>query len=388
MHKLGNVNRNNVLRIIQTNKKISQIDIATALNLSQSAVSRYSKQLIYEGYIKKAGLGISTGGRKPVYLEINPKVGYMISVEISRTAFNYAVFDFCKNIVIHKKQLIRSDNLIEELTSIINNCIMTFNHEYSENLCGIAIGVRGFLDNESGTIIYSGALGLTNVPLKRIIEEQFNVPVFIDSHTRFEAIGEWTESYNCEIDNFMYLSVSWGMSMSGFLNRTLIRGKGNAGEIGMNHLIPDHEDKLLQQFCAGSFIVEEILKDWESPDNTYLKNLYLENRNELLLEDIVKAVYAGDCFSLRHVSVAAVNLGIVVSNVILIFDPEEIVIGGELSRFGDYLFNPLKESVREILTGISLEILYKQVRIKLTTLYDKSCLIGGAHRIMENEFSS
>ena len=387
LQKVGHANKHSVLRIIHTNKKISQIDIASTLNLSQSAVSRYSKQLIDEGFVQKSGLGVSTGGRKPVFLEINPLIGYMISVEISRTGFSYAVFDFCENMVFHNKRMIRTNNLLSDLISIINSCIESYDGIYNHNLFGIAIGVRGFIDKTGTTIIYSGALALNNFPLKKIIEEQFNVPVFMDSHTRFEAMGEWTETYNCEIENFVYLSVSWGMSMSGFLNGSLIRGKGNAGEIGMNHLLMVPGNNLLQECCAGSYIVKQILSDWDSPDNQYLKALYPENREEILLSHIVQAVHDGDEFSIRHVTDAASNLGIVVSNVIQIFDPEEIIIGGELSRFGNYLLDPLTKSMKERMSAIHLDIQLMDVRVKLTTLFEKSCLIGGAHRIMEHVFS-
>jgi len=387
LQKVGHANRHSVLRIIQNNKQISQIDIASVLNLSQSAVSRYSKQLIDEGYVKKAGLGISTGGRKPVFLEINPKVGYMISVEISRTGFNYAVFDFCENMILHKKQMLRPDSLVTELTEIISGCIENYDEEYNHNLCGIALGVRGYLDSSTGTIIYSGALHLNNMPLKQIIEERFQVPVFIDSHTRFEAMGEMTQNTGGSMDNFVYLSVSWGMSMSGFINGALIRGKGNAGEIGMSHLLRGAPGRLVQQYCAGSYIIEQILENWESPDNRYLKALYPENPEELLLAHVVKAVFDGDEFAARYVRETARNLGTMVSNVIQIFDPEEVIIGGELSKFGDHLLIPLRESVRERLKEIRLEIQFDQVRIRLTDLIEKSCLIGGAHRIMENELS-
>jgi transcriptional regulator, MarR family len=87
------LNRLTVLDIIRCKGPISRAEISKLTNLSPTTVSYAVTNLIEDGFVIETGVGDSSGGRKPILIEFNPKGRHVISIEINRSAINGALYD-------------------------------------------------------------------------------------------------------------------------------------------------------------------------------------------------------------------------------------------------------------------------------------------------------
>ncbi|MCI8320462.1 MAG: ROK family transcriptional regulator [Dorea sp.] len=389
LNQLSAANRICILNLIRDSRSISRTRISEITNLSLSTVSRNVKQLLEEGFLLECGQGDSCGGRKPINVEPNPKAGYVIGIDFGSRSIQGVGLDFCGNIACEVRRQITGQEYMEGLFRTLDRCIELIRGNCNTDapkIFGIAVGVRGVIDMQAAAIVSCKSMGLKNVPLADIIRRRYQVPVYIDLNTRYAVFAEWKMTFQENIDNMAYVSISHGLSAGIILNRTIITGTtASAGEIGEFLISADKNGgrwRTLESVCGGQALLRMMQEQWNDTENVYLKSR-VSDKKDITVEEIVAAVKKGDAFARKIASRIGTPLGVGIVNLINDIDPGVIILGGMCAELEDVLMQPVKEVVKEYLP----EFIHEKIRIEFSRLKNDATAMGAALMVFRKVFA-
>jgi len=388
---LREINKKNILKIVMEMEPISRIDISRRLKISRPTTSAYIGELIKDGLIEEIGKGDSTpsGGKKAVLLQFNSRAGYILGVMIGVKTIRIALTDLGSNIIeiikIPTEEWLGPDEVIDKLVKNLKKIIRKSKIS-KEEIIGIGIGASGLVDSKKGLVIFSPNLdGWNNIKLKEIVEEKIGLPTFIENECRVQAIAEKKYGLAKDIKNFVCVETGTGIGTGVFIDNKLVSGdKGMAGEVG--HIITNlagnrvcHCGNIgcLETLCSTSSLLEDIVNDIKKRGKS---SKYSESG--LKLEDLSSLYDQGDEIVTRNVEKNAEYLGIGISNTIKMFNPELIIIHGEIIKFGEKYLKKVKESVSKN----TFPKVKDNYNIQFSKLGENVGLIGATSIVFDNIF--
>ena len=389
LQQVSKANRMKILRLVHEYGSISRTDLAKITKLSLAAVSRITKQLIEEGYLVETGYGDSSGGRKPVNIQPNPKAGYIIGVDFGYSRAKAIIFDFCGGILYEYHAEIRKREYFNGLYEALDSCIGILKERGEDKkLIGIGVGVRGLIDAVNGIILSSTSFQWNNVPLKQILEDRYHIPVFMDINARLAALAEWTLVYQTKVQDLAYITASWGICAGVISNGALCRGVcGAAGEIGASLIyLGNDQTAPLEHLCGGQMLLRKVKENWDSEDCSILKeivNSESEGPEEVQLEDIIKATEMGDKLCIRLAGEAGRILGYGLVNAAMTLNPQIMILGGMMPDMGEVFLKPVRETVKQLLKPEVLQ----RLEIRESALGSKASLKGAYLLVFRGNFS-
>ena len=351
---LKEINKKNILKIFMEMGPISRIDISRHLKISRPTTSAYIGELIKDGLIEEIGKGDSTpsGGKKAVLLQFNGRAGYILGVMVGVKTIRIALTDLGSNIIeiikIPTEEWFGPDAVIDKLVKNLKKIIRT-SKVNKEEIIGIGVGATGLVDSKKGLVIFSPNLdGWNNIKLKEIVEKKIGLPTFIENECRVQAIAENKYGLAKDVKNFVCVETGTGIGTGVFIDNKLMTGdKGMAGEVG--HIITDLAgDRMchcgntgcLETLCSISSLIEYIMADIRKSG----KFVDYGGR-KLKIDDLYRLYEHGDKIVTGNVEKNAEYLGIGISNTIKMFNPELIIIHGEIIKFGNKYLSKVRESV-------------------------------------------
>ena len=388
---LREINKKNILKIIIEKEIISRVDISKLLKISRPTTSAYINELIYDGLIREAGKGVSaaTGGKKATLLKFNSKAGYILSISIGVTSLKFAITDLRANIIESSmtptEEWLGPEIIIEKIIKNLEKLISKTKIK-KDHILGIGIKGPGLIDSDKGTVIFfPNMTDWNNINLKKIIEEKIGIPAYIDNECRILSIAEKKFGIAKNIRNFVVVLTGIGIGTGIFIDNKLFAGnKGIAGEVG--HIITDlRSEKLchcgnygcLETLCSSRTLIENIKKDLVQGEKSVLKF-----NEDFDIDDLVKPFKENDPLVLRHVTENARLLGIGLSNIIKMFNPELVVIHGKFVNFGKKYLDILKEAV----SRNTFPKVMDDYNIQFTKLPENAGIIGAAIFAFEKIF--
>jgi len=386
------LNRTLVLNTIHHFGSISRIDIAKKTKLSQSTVSNVVDALQKEGHVIEVGTGSSTraGGRKPTILTLRAQSGYMISVAIITEAFHISLqiclYDLLLNLVDEKELELKEKG--QALVDIIIAEVRGFIGLHADKqMMGIGFSVPTVLDN-AGVIYRGHLLELENYPLEQELRKAFpSLYLVVEQEQHAAILGERTAGPAKDLDNLIYVTVGRGIGSSIIANGRLIRGEfGGAGEIG--HMsINKYGGKCIcgKHGCLRLYatelvfinkIREAVLGAIPLSPKIYNPVLDLINVREVYGEAI-----AGDPFCREMLESLLDDLCTGLSNLIYLFNPKMIVLGGNLLVIKEFTLTYISNKLKEIMDSPSAEVQIVGARLGK---YSSAC--GMASIILDKQF--
>lgn len=337
---------------------MSRAKIARVLHLSPATVTRIVSELIEENLVLEIGTDNSTGGRRPTLLEFNYAANAIIGIDMGGTQIVGVLADLGGNI-IQKASLPsfsgkgQKDSL-EQLTKVIEQLLSNPRLEDQE-LRGIGIGAPSITLHQEGIVVWAPSLGWRNLPLKKILEDRFQVPVFVENDVNLAALGESWYGTGKGIHNLVCISIGTGIGAGIIIGGKLYRGYSEAaGEVG--YLVPDSSylGKRYEHFgcietlSAGPGIVRRALAAMEEGRETILRELVGGDLKALTAEKVFEAARRGDPLAQEVVDETIDYLSIIVASVAAILNPELIVLGGGIARSADLLIEPIRQRVEGV----------------------------------------
>lgn len=383
---VGGSNESIVINMIRRRGPISRVDIAKLTGLTAPTVTNISGKLIALGLIHEYMIGESSGGRRPVLLKANPEMVNMIIINIrSKEMLGYLV-----NSGLEIKNELCCDirHLEQEAILALLAETITKLHSGQGGQVANAIGiiVRGPVKSREGLSLFSPSTGWRNVPLKFIIEEKFHLPVFVENDMRAMALGVYHYGPYQDVKNAVFLGVGGGIGSGIILNGELYRGfNDSAGEIG--HTLVDIDGP---ECSCGNYGCFEAMASETALVNLMVKAIK-EGRGSLVIEmvegdmDAVRAehIYSaadqGDQLAIRILRHVARYLGMGAANIINIFNPQLVIIGGGIVKGREFIEKILLEVIKER----ALESCYASVQIEFSSEGRGAALKGIVDLVME-----
>lgn len=354
-------NEANILNTIITEKEISRAEISQQTGLNKASVSAITKKLLEDELIFETRVGdaSNTGGRKPILLTFNRQSSLVIAFDLG---YNYieALLAFIDGTVVEtvsKRRIqVQASTILSEMEQIIDR-FMEVQPVTPHGIVGLTAGIHGIVDHES--ILFTPYYDLDKSDFLEGLQQKYDFPVFIHNEANLAALGEYTFSsrYQSLVSVSIHSGIGAGIVESG---RLQIGKHGRAGEIGHSILYPYGRScpcgnhGCLEQYASNRVTYEEF---------GALKGLDYVN-SEILLQYVEK----NDKDALAAIQKNAELLSIGINNIIMMYDPDVVVINSSLYRRIPQMVDLVNDQLKSRFS--------KQVVIRNTFLEDKATLYG------------
>lgn len=357
--------------------------LAEATGWSGAAVWQVSKDLMEAGFIAAEGQGPSRGGRRPAVLTLAGEEHLLAVVRVHGDR------------LVEARWLDLSGRLLREFTPEVTRwqegsdlvaCLAELVEAGIRRLppnrstVGVALVLPGLVDRGGG-LLFSSPLGLRNVPVSRALGERLGLPVVAGNDVDLAALAEsrWGGARGAR--RLIYLWVDRGIGVGLIFDGRLYLGsQSSAGELG--HFTVDPSGALCRcgnRGCLGVTASEPGLVGqasrlvWVDQQNE-LRRLTGGDLNRVSLQQLARAVEAGDPLARHMVDQALDNLGLALANLVNLLGPDLILVSGSV-----YQMNPrlVMERLQAAVTNHSLPVFREVVRLEAASLGEEGRFMGG-----------
>ena len=385
-----------VLRFIHNEAPVSRSQIAQETGLNKSTVSSLVGDLLERQLVHETGINSVGTGRPATLLEINPKAGGIIGIELGVDFIAVVLTDIKANILwrqlvninpedAQKKNI---DRILELTDKAIDIC-----KDHGLCLLGIGLSVPGTVDLKQGILVFAPNLQWRNVPFRKIFLEHNGLNVYVENDANAAAIAEHLFGVARKCKDFIFVVVSIGIGGGLFLNGNLYRGKdGFAGEVGHSPIVaepyqnPCHCGKLgcWETYANQYSLIQRVQKRLEDKHESIIPILMAEQDAPLSISIIKQAADETDKEALKALAETGVALGLGFASLIDVFNPEKIILGGLLSSAGKYLLPSIKETTtKQALSDVS-----PKAEILLSSFETDAILIGAISVVVDDILSN
>ncbi len=382
------INKSSILRVIQTNAPISRAQIAKTLNLTSATVSSIVKELIDEGIVKSLGSGTLNGsGRRPILLMLNNNDtgSCAVGVHIHKNGVEAALVNLLGNVLKSSHRDFYKGGELEE--QVIEAIHLVMENAAQRNIIGIGIGVNGIYNPSKDISLYIPASNMRNHTLKEKIEAEFHLPVYIENDTNAMAIGEKWYGNAKTLENYIFLNIGSGIGAGIVINGKLCCGAGHAaGEIGHICVQPNGLQCICgKRGCLDTVATEySIIREVKSAINRGTKSVVTElvsgDPRKITIDTLRQAASLQDACVLDVLKYAGQYIGIVVSYLLNIINPQAIFLSGSVAHLGE----PILSYIRENALAFSMDESSAGVRIEVSALMENANVIGAASLNIQN----
>ncbi|EFM09564.1 glucokinase, ROK family [Paenibacillus curdlanolyticus YK9] len=253
-----------------------------------------------------------------------------------------------------------------------------------EQVGGVGVGIAGFLDIPNGIVKNSVNLGLRDVHLKDYLEQHLQKTVRINNDANVAALGEAWAGAGKGVDHCVCYTLGTGVGGGIIINGKIYEGfNGMAGELGHMQIVPDLEaiqcgcGKMgcLETVSSATGIIRMANDAVERGDRTSLSLA-----EHIMAKEVFDAAKAGDEVASRIVNRAAYYLGKSMASVAVVLNPQRFIVGGGVSKAGEFLF----EQIREEFLKYTPEVAAENVTIVPATLGNDAGVVGAAGLILRS----
>lgn len=378
--QMKSVNKSIILNKIRTSEPISRAQIAKETTLTPPTVSSIVKELIAQGIVRESELGASQGGRKPTMLLIDQTAFYVIGVDAGPESVACILTDLSGEVIERTTSKIYKPIKNEQFIAIMKESIhqvMRSSSVSKEKMIGIGVAMHGVVDVEAGTSLVAPNLGLTNIPIKTELEEEFNLIVQVENDARAMALGESWFGGHGELDSMVAVNLGRGVGAGVVIKGKLYHGSQDiAGELG--HMTIDiHGDVCecgnrgcLQTFATGKAIAGRARKEINGTSE------------KLTGKDVFQHALTGDEAYIKILQETGEMLGVGLTNLIHLINPEKIVLGGGVTKSEKFILPTVKQTIdQRVLTPVA-----KQTEVAVTTLGGDATLLGAVSLLLVDLF--
>ncbi|WP_217586504.1 ROK family protein [Lentibacillus saliphilus] len=387
---MKSVNKSLILNTIRTSEPISRAQIAKKTELTPPTVSSIVKELLEEELVVESDLGESQGGRKPTMLLINHDAFYVIGVDVSPDSIKCIAGSLSGKVIVRAEpkeisKRISSEQFLDELIDTIRSVLDTLSTP--DKVMGIGVAMHGVVDVENGLSLVAPNLGLTDIPIKDVLEKEFDTIVKVENDVRAMALGESWFSTNGHIGSMLTVNMGSGVGAGLVIDGKLYHGAADlAGEVG--HMTIDLHGEVctcgnrgcFQTFATCDAIIKRAKAALIEADEKagmakgeaeHLVHDQIGYQN-LTIEDIYHMATAGNEILANVLQETGEVIGIALTNLIHVINPEKIVLGGEVCKMSAFILPVIKDTI--VQRGLTADA--KQTKVDLIKLGHDATLKG------------
>ncbi len=309
----------------------------------------------------------------------------VLAVDLGGTKILTAIISDNGEMLAREYLLTRADKGPESVTDRLLSAIehiLSQGNIGSSGVGSISIASAGAIDVEKGVITLSPNLpAWRDIPLRDIVKEKLGIDTFVLNDASAAALGEHRFGAGKGVNNLVFVTVSTGIGGGIIIDGRLYSGtSGCAGEIG--HMTVDVNGPRCncgnvgcwETLASGGAIAREAKRRISQGEQSSLTEMVKGGTENITAEKVSLAARAGDTLALDVITRAAGYFGVGIVNLVNIFNPEMVIVGGGVAKMGDILLEPARQMVRER----AYQLASDAVRIVPARLGDDSGVFGAA----------
>ena len=379
-HKNSLIKRN-IIAHMAVHGECTLSELTKQLHISVPTITKLVQELVEENIVADNGKVETPGGRRPNIYGLANSAIYFVGVNVGRDFMGYVVTDLQNNI-IHEQmdptfELLDRPQCLDRICSNIEEFVNTCGIDRSKIL-GLGVCMTGRVNPTTGR---SYKYFTSNEEsLRDIIQKRINMRVLLENDTRARCYAEYNCSRSKEESDVIYLHLGRGVAIGIVIDGKLYYGKnGFAGEFG--HIPFFDNEKIcacgkkgcLETEVSGIAIEEKIIQLIKSGVNTILREKY-DRGEQIHINDIIAAAKNDDNLSIELIEEVGEKLGKAVAFLINTFNPETVIVGGNLAAAGDFIMLPLKSSTNKY----SLNLVYRDTKFRQSKMSENANAWGVA----------
>jgi len=380
LNTIRDINRQIVLNYVREREPISRAEIARETNLQRSTISAIVEALTAEGLVEEVGEGESTGGRRPTLLRLRTKEAIAIGVAITPTCTTVATSDLAGRIIEQSEFLTNPDP--EKTLKAVVDLVRDFSAGNKGSIEAVGVSLPGLVDPATGNAVYVPYFKWRDIPIAKIISAAVGLPVVIDNDANAVALAElwFGRPEVSDARDFILVLVAEGVGTGIIFDGQVYRGQsGAAGEFG-HMVIGTHAPVACS---CGNRDCWEAFSSERAALARYLKRSEGNGPAPASFRELVDQALAGEANAKAALVDTARCLGVGISNLVVGFSPEAVVVGGEIARAWSFIESAIKETIeRSVRGGLP------SARILPSTLGEEPVLRGALSLVLASKFAA
>ncbi len=351
---LREINLARAFEILKEARVISRPELAQRIGLSRAAIAVLAEDLLRTGVARQVGLGDSTGGRPPVLLEFNPQAALAIGARMLDNTWSIVITDLDAHL-LHTVDVPINGTTPQAAVQALCAGVATLLEkvERAHVLPAIGIGTPGLVDMRAGVIKSAVDVGWFEVPIQAMIEAELGMTALIANRSKVGALAELWCDPQPAASELIYISIGTGIA-AGIIHegRLYLGPNSSAGELGHVTVVPDGplcpcgNRGCLQQVASGPAIANRARELLRTTEESSLHQLMGAHPERLTAQAVFSAAEQGDATAMQVVQEVAQHLGVAISSLINLLNPQRIVLGGPVGQNADILLAPLRLEVQ------------------------------------------
>lgn len=379
-HK-NNIIKRNIIAYMAINGDSTLSELTRELHISVPTMTKLVQELVDDHIVLDLGKVETPGGRRPNVFGLANSAIYFAGINVARDNISYVITDLQNNIIKEYTdetfELVDRPQCLERICQGIESFIAECGVD-RDKILGVGVSIVGRVNPETGRS-YKYFTSWEE-PLRDIISSRIGIRVLLENDTRARCFAEYNNGKVKNESNVIYLHMGRGVAIGIVIDGKLYYGKnGFAGEFGH---IPFFDNEIicacgkkgcLETEVSGIAVEEKLVQLIKNGVNTRLREKY-DRGESIHINDIIEAARNDDNLAIELIEEVGEKVGKAVAFLINTFNPETVIVGGNLALAEEYLMLPLKSSTNKY----SLNLVYKDTKFRVSKMTDSANAWGVA----------
>ena len=341
---------------------ISRTQLGQSTHIRMPVVTALIRDLIEQGILVESGRSTAGRGRKQILLSLNGRHGFVVGIEFDLDHMMALGVDVCGNIVAKRSRPMPAQKtnaaILKGLISLTEAVIRESGYERSA-LKGIGVADPGIVDSKEGVSLLCSLLPeWRNVPLRRLVESHFAVPVLLDENTRAKTLCEHRQGAGQGFQHLLLIDVGSGIGCGIIMDGKLYRGHTNmAGELGHVRVVENGlicncgSSGCLETVASYPAIIRQVIKALQDGTQSIIAELAGHRQEAISMATVFEAARKGDKLALGLLDRAIRYLGQAIANAVNLFNPEVVLLDESMAGTENLMVTPIRQIIhRQVIT--------------------------------------
>ncbi|WP_319271079.1 ROK family transcriptional regulator [uncultured Draconibacterium sp.] len=375
-----------ILRSIYFNGPLSNSDLARQIKLSTPKINSLLLELIEDQLVTELGRGDSSGGRRPNIYGLVENGFYVVGITINVARTIISIFNSCNQEVSGPHYFpikMSSDiNIFNQVNAELEKVIKDSNID-REKILVAGLELPGLINQKEG-------VNQTYFPEEKDLFSKlqtiFGIPVFINHDAKLRTFAEQYFGLAKGKKNVLMLQADWGLGLGIIVNGKLYTGKsGFSGEFGHLPLADNGvlcvcgKQGCLETIVSANAIARQAREGIQKGNSSLIKDLVKDDLDKIDISTVIQAANSGDQFAISLFSEVGKWLGRGMAYLIQIFNPELIIIGGQVAVASQFILAPIQQAIHTF----SNRDISNETQILFSELGTKAGTMGAAAYALE-----
>jgi predicted NBD/HSP70 family sugar kinase len=367
---IRSINRARLISLIRQQPGLTRTDLSRLTGLSKGAISNHVAELLAEGLLyEKEG---AADRQRNSALWLNRNAGFAVGIELAA--------DECRGVLtdaeirpLKQRQHRLNSTRVEESLEAIYALIVELLEDVEGPCLGVVIGVPGPTDEAGKAVMLSESLNWSNVPLVQRLSERLPYRMRLINRAQAAVWGEYWYGAGVGADDLIYVSISSGIAAGILIEGQLYTGaRGVSGELGHTTILVDG----MPCVCGNHGCLETVAS---VPTILQAIKARSPRMEQFGVHELINAARDGDAIVADELKKAGRYIGVAIANLIDLFNPSRVVIGGQLAEAGDIILNTIRETAQRRTFSLS----FAGVQIVRNALGTNSVCIGACTLVVD-----